>query len=86
MLQTLILRGKKRKRKRYNQSYKLVACLYYVSHTIIQFPYYFQAESQNIRASVLLSRKREKVNKKYTPTDRRRQLSPGFLEDALDEV
>ncbi|CAL5201820.1 unnamed protein product [Lathyrus oleraceus] len=44
-----------------------------------------KAESQNIRASVLLSRKREKVNKKYTPTDRRRQLSPGFLEDALDE-
>lgn len=25
--------------------------------------------------------------RKYTPTvDRRRQLSPGFLEDALDEV
>lgn len=27
------------------------------------------------------------MNRKYTPTvDRRRQLSPGFLEDALDEV
>jgi len=27
------------------------------------------------------------VNRKYTPNvDRRRQLSPGFLEDALDEV
>jgi RNA polymerase-associated protein LEO1 len=25
------------------------------------------------------------VNRKYAPTDRRRQLSPGFLEDALDE-
>ncbi|KAK9996218.1 hypothetical protein SO802_020904 [Lithocarpus litseifolius] len=45
-----------------------------------------KAESQNIRANVLLNRKREKVNRKYTPTvDRRRQLSPGFLEDALDE-
>lgn len=46
-----------------------------------------QAANQMIRANVLLNRKREKVNKKYTPTvDRRRQLSPGFLEDALDEV
>ncbi|XP_059442458.1 protein LEO1 homolog [Corylus avellana] len=45
-----------------------------------------KAESQSIRASVLLNRKREKVSRKYTPTvDRRRQLSPGFLEDALDE-
>ncbi|KAK4568065.1 hypothetical protein RGQ29_003716 [Quercus rubra] len=45
-----------------------------------------KAESQNIRANVLLNRKREKVSRKYTPTvDRRRQLSPGFLEDALDE-
>ncbi|CAI8596246.1 unnamed protein product [Vicia faba] len=44
-----------------------------------------KAESQTIRASVLLGRKRDKVNKKYAPTDRRRQLSPGFLEDALDE-
>ncbi|KAG2679427.1 hypothetical protein I3843_11G050300 [Carya illinoinensis] len=45
-----------------------------------------KAESQTIRANVLLNRKREKVSRKYTPTvDRRRQLSPGFLEDALDE-
>ncbi|KAG5032243.1 hypothetical protein JHK82_015819 [Glycine max] len=45
-----------------------------------------KAESQNIRANVLLNRKREKVNRKYTPAvERRRQLSPGFLEDALDE-
>lgn len=44
-----------------------------------------KAESQTIRANVLLTRKREKVNRKYTPTERRRQLSPGFLEDALDE-
>ncbi|PON70324.1 Leo1-like protein [Trema orientale] len=45
-----------------------------------------KAESQTIRANLLLNRKREKVNRKYTPTvDRRRQLSPGFLEDALDE-
>lgn len=36
---------------------------------------------------MLLNRKKEKVNKKYTPViDRRRQLSPGFLEDALEEV
>ncbi|KAI3504692.1 hypothetical protein L1887_26357 [Cichorium endivia] len=45
-----------------------------------------KAESQTIRANELLSRKKEKVNRKYTPTVRReRQLSPGFLEDALDE-
>ncbi|KAM1081122.1 hypothetical protein EV1_015528 [Malus domestica] len=45
-----------------------------------------RAESQNIRANLLLNRKREKVSRKYTTTgDRRRQLSPGFLEDALDE-
>ncbi|EXC06428.1 hypothetical protein L484_004714 [Morus notabilis] len=45
-----------------------------------------KAESQTIRANLLLNRKREKVSRKYTPTvDRRRQLSPGFLEDALDE-
>ncbi|PQP95856.1 protein LEO1 homolog isoform X1 [Prunus yedoensis var. nudiflora] len=45
-----------------------------------------RAESQTIRANLLLNRKREKVSRKYTPTvDRRRQLSPGFLEDALDE-
>ncbi|KAG2631237.1 hypothetical protein PVAP13_2NG007791 [Panicum virgatum] len=41
---------------------------------------------QNIRAHSILQRKREKVNRKYTqPTRPRRQLSPGFLEDALDE-
>ncbi|XP_065878560.1 protein LEO1 homolog [Euphorbia lathyris] len=45
-----------------------------------------RAESQTIRANVLLNRKREKVSRKYTQTvDRRRQLSPGFLEGALDE-
>ncbi|EEF47773.1 protein LEO1 homolog [Ricinus communis] len=45
-----------------------------------------RAESQTIRANVLLNRKREKVNRKYTQTvERRRQLSPGFLEGALDE-
>ncbi|RDX90040.1 Protein LEO1-like protein, partial [Mucuna pruriens] len=45
-----------------------------------------KAESQTIRANVLLNRKREKVSRKYTPAvERRRQLSPGFLEDALDE-
>ncbi|XP_059303695.1 protein LEO1 homolog [Lycium ferocissimum] len=45
-----------------------------------------KAEGQNIRASVLLNRKKEKVSRKYMPTARReRQLSPGFLEDALEE-
>lgn len=46
-----------------------------------------KAESQMIRASVSLNRKKEKVSRKYMPTVRReRQLSPGFLEDALEEV
>jgi len=46
-----------------------------------------QSLGQNIRAHSILQRKREKVNRKYTqPARPRRQLSPGFLEDALDEV
>ncbi|CAN6170557.1 unnamed protein product [Urochloa humidicola] len=45
-----------------------------------------RAAGQNIRAHSILQRKREKVNRKYTqPARPRRQLSPGFLEDALDE-
>ncbi|KAF6171381.1 hypothetical protein GIB67_009522 [Kingdonia uniflora] len=45
-----------------------------------------KAASQTIRANTLLHRKREKVSKKYTSrVDKRRQLSPGFLEDALSE-
>ncbi|XP_075519452.1 protein LEO1 homolog isoform X1 [Primulina tabacum] len=45
-----------------------------------------KAVSQSIKASELLNRKKEKVNRKYTqPARRERQLSPGFLEDALDE-
>ncbi|MQL73331.1 hypothetical protein Taro_005672 [Colocasia esculenta] len=45
-----------------------------------------KAESQTIRANEQLHRKREKVNRKYAPSiDRGRQLSPGFLEEALDE-
>lgn len=46
-----------------------------------------KAESQTIRANVLLNRKREKVSKKYNPqtTSRSRQLSTGYLEEALDE-
>ncbi|KAL6880476.1 hypothetical protein ACP4OV_012041 [Aristida adscensionis] len=45
-----------------------------------------RAEGQNIRAHSILQLKREKVNRKYTqPARPRRQLSPGFLEDALDE-
>lgn len=46
-----------------------------------------KAESQTIRAGVLLNRKKEKVSRKYMPTLRReRQLSPGFLEDGPEEV
>ena len=46
-----------------------------------------QAENQTIRANVLLNRKREKVNRKYTQTvERKRQLSTGYLEGALEEV
>ncbi|KAK7273375.1 hypothetical protein RIF29_14424 [Crotalaria pallida] len=45
-----------------------------------------KAKSQSFRANLLLHRKREKVKQIYPPTvDRRRQLSLGFLEDALDE-
>ncbi|GER27154.1 RNA polymerase-associated protein LEO1 [Striga asiatica] len=45
-----------------------------------------KAVNQSIKANELLSRKKEKVNRKYTqPIRRERQLSPGFLEDALDE-
>ncbi|MBA0863842.1 hypothetical protein Goshw_026569 [Gossypium schwendimanii] len=45
-----------------------------------------KAENQTIRANVLLNRKREKVNRKYTQTvERKRQLSTGYLEGALDE-
>lgn len=43
-------------------------------------------QGQTIRAHSILQRKREKVSRKYTqPARPRRQLSPGFLEDALDE-
>lgn len=43
-------------------------------------------EGQTIRANEQLSRRREKVNRKYSqPPNRGRQLSPGFLEDGLDE-
>ncbi|KAI0501138.1 hypothetical protein KFK09_016081 [Dendrobium nobile] len=43
-------------------------------------------EGQTIRANEQLNRKREKVNRKYSqPVNRGRELSPGFLEDALDE-
>jgi hypothetical protein len=60
------------------------------SKTILSELFYLltmQLEGQNIRAHSILQRKREKVNRKYTqPARPRRQLSPGFLEDALDEV
>lgn len=46
-----------------------------------------QAEGQTIRANELLHRKREKVNRKYVPpSDKGRQLSPGLLEEASEEV
>ncbi|XWS37284.1 hypothetical protein CRYUN_Cryun19dG0030000 [Craigia yunnanensis] len=45
-----------------------------------------KAENQTIRANVLLNRKREKVNRKYTQTvERKHQLSTGYLEGALEE-
>ncbi|KAL8465173.1 hypothetical protein ACS0TY_034608 [Phlomoides rotata] len=45
-----------------------------------------KAVNESIKASELLSRKKEKVNRKYTqPIRRERQLSPGSLEDALEE-
>ncbi|KAG0467021.1 hypothetical protein HPP92_018601 [Vanilla planifolia] len=45
-----------------------------------------KVEGQTIRANEQLNRRREKVNRKYSqPANRGRQLSPGFLEDALDE-
>jgi RNA polymerase-associated protein LEO1 len=46
-----------------------------------------KAEGENIRASSSLQRKREQVKRKYSqPLRKRRKLTPGFLEDALEEV
>ncbi|PIA63062.1 hypothetical protein AQUCO_00200829v1 [Aquilegia coerulea] len=46
-----------------------------------------KALGQTIRANEILNRKRERVSRKYSHNiDRGRQLSPGFLDDALDEV
>ncbi|KAF5178473.1 Leo1-like protein [Thalictrum thalictroides] len=45
-----------------------------------------KALGQTIRANEILNRKRERVSRKYSHNiDRGRQLSPGFLDDALDE-
>ncbi|KAL9254444.1 LEO1-like protein [Drosera capensis] len=45
-----------------------------------------KAEGQTIRANVILNRKRERVNRKYSkPVGRGRELSPGFLEDPDEE-
>ncbi|GAV85282.1 Leo1 domain-containing protein [Cephalotus follicularis] len=45
-----------------------------------------KAESQTIRANELLNRKKDKVSRKYMQTaDKKRQLSTGYLEGALDE-
>ncbi|KAL1215099.1 LEO1-like protein [Cardamine amara subsp. amara] len=44
-----------------------------------------KAESQNLKASTKLSQAREKIKRKYTLPVERRQLSTGYLEDALDE-
>lgn len=45
-----------------------------------------KAESQTHKANQTLIKKRERVNRKYSkPAERGRQLSPGFLEEALDE-
>ncbi|KAJ4887797.1 Protein LEO1-like protein [Raphanus sativus] len=42
-------------------------------------------ESQNLKASTKLSQAREKVKRKYPLPVARRQLSTGYLEDALEE-
>uniref|UniRef100_A0A0E0KJ72 Leo1-like protein n=1 Tax=Oryza punctata TaxID=4537 RepID=A0A0E0KJ72_ORYPU len=45
-----------------------------------------KAEGENIRASSSLQRKREQVKRKYSqPLRQRQKLTPGFLEDALEE-
>ena len=43
-------------------------------------------ENQNLKASTKLSQAREKVKRKYPLPVARRQLSTGYLEDALEEV
>ena len=43
-------------------------------------------ESQNLKASTKLSQAREKIKRKYPLPVARRQLSTGYLEDALEEV
>lgn len=49
-----------------------------------------KAQSQTIRANEMLSRKRERVSRKYSHSnidrDRGRQLSPGFLDDEEEEA
>jgi RNA polymerase-associated protein LEO1 len=52
------------------------------SHLISQI---LKAESQNLKASTKLSQAREKIKRKYPLPVERRQLSTGYLEDALDE-
>ncbi|CAL9244445.1 unnamed protein product [Arabidopsis halleri] len=44
-----------------------------------------KAESQNLKASTKLSQARDKIKRKYSLPVERRQLSTGYLEDALDE-
>lgn len=53
------------------------------THLISQI---LKAESQNLKASTKLSQAREKIKRKYPLPVERRQLSTGYLEDALDEV
>lgn len=52
---------------------------------------YVQQAQERIRSKEDLQRKQEKLGRKYEPprprvTDRERGLSPGYLEDALEEV
>ncbi|CAN8264838.1 unnamed protein product [Cochlearia groenlandica] len=44
-----------------------------------------KAEIQNLKASTKLSQAREKIKRKYPLPAERRQLSTGYLEDALEE-
>lgn len=47
-----------------------------------------QLHQKRIRSKEDLQRKQEKISRKYNPTRERveQQLSPGFLEGALEEV
>lgn len=64
-----------------------VECVDFSSFDIyIYISNFHQMESQNLKASTKLSQAREKIKRKYPLPVARRQLSTGYLEDALEEV